>query len=30
MSHPIYRIVSFNTVGDYTLRITFDDGTSER
>jgi len=27
MSHPIYRIVSFNTVGAYTLRIAFDDGT---
>jgi hypothetical protein len=27
MSHPIYRIVSFENVGAYTLRITFDDGT---
>ena len=27
MSHPIYRIVSFDTVGAYTLRIAFDDGT---
>ena len=29
MNHPIYRIVSFDAVGDYTLRIAFDDG-SER
>jgi len=29
MSHPIYRVVSFDTVDAYTLRIAFDDG-SER
>jgi hypothetical protein len=29
MSRPIYRIVSFDTVDAYTLRIAFDDG-SER
>jgi len=27
MVHPIYRIASFDTVGPYTLRIGFDDGT---
>ena len=27
MVHPIYRIASFDTVGAYTLRIGFDDGT---
>ncbi len=27
MAHPIYRIASFDTVGAYTLRIGFDDGT---
>jgi len=27
MSHPIYRIVSFDAVGAYSLRIAFDDGT---
>ena len=27
MSHPIYRIVSFENVGAYTLRISFDDAT---
>ena len=25
MSHPIYRVVDFEQVGIYTLRITFDD-----
>jgi hypothetical protein len=29
MSLPIYRIVSFDTVGAYTLRIDFDDGTEQ-
>jgi Protein of unknown function (DUF2442) len=29
MSHPIYRIVSFETVGAYRLRIAFDDGTEQ-
>jgi hypothetical protein len=27
-SHPIYRIESFERVGDYALRVCFDDGTS--
>ena len=27
MEHPIYRIISFEKVGAYTLRIVFDDGT---
>ena len=26
MTHPIYRVVSFNIVGPYTLRVDFDDG----
>jgi len=26
MNHPIYRIVSFESVGRYELRVTFDDG----
>jgi hypothetical protein len=28
MRHPIYRVVSFDVVGRYTLRVTFDDGSS--
>jgi hypothetical protein len=27
MSHPIYRVRWFEIVGDYTLRLGFDDGT---
>jgi hypothetical protein len=27
MFHPIYRVVSFDTVGPYTLRVRFDDET---
>ena len=27
MSHPIYRVVSFEIVGPYTLRLHFDDAT---
>jgi hypothetical protein len=27
-SHPIYRIESFERVGDYTLRLCFNDGTA--
>ena len=27
MSHPIYRVISFEIVGAYTLKIKFDDGT---
>ena len=26
MSHPIYRVVSFEIVAPYTLRVRFDDG----
>jgi hypothetical protein len=26
MTHPIYRVVSFEIVGSYCLRVTFDDG----
>lgn len=26
MEHPIYRIVGFESVGRYTLRVKFDDG----
>ncbi len=26
MSHPIYRVVGFEIVGPYTLRVEFDDG----
>ena len=26
MAHPIYRVVSFEIVGKYMLRVTFDDG----
>ena len=28
MKHPMYRVESFEQVGPYTLRITFDDGLS--
>ena len=27
MTHPIYRVQAFEIVGDYTLRVSFDDGT---
>lgn len=26
MSHPIYRVISFEIVGPYKLRVVFDDG----
>jgi len=26
MTHPIYRVVSFEIAGPYTLRVVFDDG----
>ena len=26
MTHPIYRVVSFEIAGPYSLRVTFDDG----
>ena len=29
MNHPIYRVVSFEIVAPYTLRVVFDDGTSQ-
>lgn len=29
MSHPIYRVESFQIVGPYTLRVRFDDGTNQ-
>jgi Protein of unknown function (DUF2442) len=29
MTHPIYRVVSFESVAPYTLRICFDDGTEQ-
>jgi len=29
MEHPIYRVVSFKKVGAYTLRIVFDDNTTQ-
>ena len=28
MSHPIFRIISFEQIGAYTLRLRFDDGLS--
>lgn len=28
MSHPIHRVTSFERIGDYTLRLGFDDGLS--
>ena len=27
MTHPIYRVQAFEIVADYTLRVSFDDGT---
>ena len=29
MAHSIYRVVAFETVGPYTLRLKFDDGTTQ-
>ena len=29
MNHPIYRVISFEIVEPYTLKIGFDDGTSQ-
>jgi hypothetical protein len=29
MGHEIYRVTAFEIVGDYTLRIYFDDGTEQ-
>ena len=29
MSHQIYRVVDFEIVGPYTLRVAFDDGTEQ-
>jgi hypothetical protein len=30
MSHPIYRVVAFERLAPYTLRVKFDDGTERR
>ena len=30
MSHPIHRVVEFEIVAPYVLRVRFDDGTSQR
>ena len=30
MSHPIYRVVAFERVAPYTLRVQFDDNTERR
>jgi hypothetical protein len=29
MAHPIYRVVNFEIVSPYTLRVKFDDGTTQ-
>ena len=29
MHHPIYRVLAFEVVGPYTLRVSFDDGVSQ-
>ena len=29
MSHPLYDVTAFEIIGEYTLRVTFDDGTSQ-
>lgn len=29
MFHPIYRVISFETVAPYTLRVRFDDGSEQ-
>jgi hypothetical protein len=29
MSHPIYRVISFEQQAPYTLRVTFDDGVAQ-
>ncbi len=29
MSHPIYRVIEFEIVGPYTLRVAFDDKTEQ-
>lgn len=29
MNHPIYRVTSFDIIGPYKLRVSFDDGTSQ-
>lgn len=28
-AHPLYRVTSFERVGDYTLRVEFDDGSQQ-
>ena len=29
MTHPVYRVIGFEIVGPYTLRVEFDDGTTQ-
>ncbi|MBM3235872.1 DUF2442 domain-containing protein [Candidatus Poribacteria bacterium] len=29
MIHPIYRVIDFEIIGPYTLRVEFDDGTKQ-
>ena len=29
MAHPIYRVVNFEIIAPYTLRVAFDDGTTQ-
>lgn len=29
MTHPIYRVQAFEIAGDYTLRVSFDDGSEQ-
>ena len=29
MTHPIYRVINFEILGPYTLRVKFDDGTAQ-
>jgi DUF971 family protein len=29
MTHPIYRVIGFEIVGSYTIRVEFDDGTKQ-
>jgi DUF971 family protein len=29
MTHPIYRVMDFEIVGQYTLRVEFDDATEQ-
>jgi hypothetical protein len=29
MDHPLHRVISFDRLGEYTLRVWFDDGTDQ-